>query len=116
MFADVAALASLRPSGIVRRLDGLPEGALWAVSVCAQGEARTKIEMYLSTWKGMKPHTNGKTLEQLGVPFGPIRGDILRRLRAAWLDGEVRSGEEEREMFGLQARLLDSWRSTSRTG
>jgi probable rRNA maturation factor len=24
--------------------------------------------------------------------------------------------EEEREMFGLQARLLDSWRATSRTG
>jgi tRNA nucleotidyltransferase (CCA-adding enzyme) len=99
VFADLEALASLRPSGCVRRLDGAPEDALWAVAVCAAGEARAKLENYLSAWRSMKPHTNGETLEELGVPFGPIRGDILRKLRAAWLDGELTSEEGEREML-----------------
>lgn len=99
VFADLDALMKMRPSGCARRLDGSPEDALWAVSVCSAGEARTKIEMYLSKWKRMKPFTNGETLERMGVPFGPRRGEILRRLRAAWLDGEVTSEAEEMEML-----------------
>jgi tRNA nucleotidyltransferase (CCA-adding enzyme) len=95
VFADLKSIADLRPSGCVRRLDGLPEDALWAVSVCAQAEARTKLEMYLSTWKALKPVTNGDALEQMGVPFGPRRGEILWRLRAAWLDGDVTSEDDE---------------------
>jgi hypothetical protein len=51
--------------------------------------------MYLSTWKALKPVTNGEALEQMDVPFGPHRGEILWRLRAAWLDGEVTSEEDE---------------------
>jgi tRNA nucleotidyltransferase (CCA-adding enzyme) len=96
VFADLKPIASLRPSGCVRRLDGLPEDGIWAASVCAQPEARAKLESYISTWKGMKPVTNGDTLEQMGVPFGPRRGEILWRLRAAWLDGEVTSEAGER--------------------
>ncbi len=100
VFADLESIAGLRPSVCARRLDGLPEDALWAVMVCAQGEARKKLEMYLSTWKSTKPFTNGLALEEMGVPFGPIRGDILRRLRAAWLDGDVTSEEGERKLLG----------------
>ena len=99
VFADLESIAALRPSGCVRRLDGLPEDALWAAAVCAQAEARVKLEMYLSTWKGLKPVTNGEALEQMGVPFGPRRGEILWRLRAAWVDGEVGSAEEECRML-----------------
>jgi tRNA nucleotidyltransferase (CCA-adding enzyme) len=104
VFADLESIAGLRPSGCVRRLDGLPEDALWAAAVCAQSEARVKLEMYLSTWKGLKPVTNGEALEQMGVPFGPRRGEILWRLRAAWLDGEVTSAEDEMKLVGELTR------------
>ncbi len=99
VFADLQSIASLRPSGCVRRLDGLPADALWAVSVCAEGEARSNLETYLKTWKGMKPFASGETLVEMGVPFGPRVGETLWRLRAAWLDGEVTSAEGEKKLL-----------------
>ena len=99
VFADLKSIVSLRPSGCVRRLDGLPADALWAVSVCAEGEARSNLETYLKKWKGMKPFATGETLVEMGVPFGPRVGETLWRLRAAWLDGEVTSAEGERKLL-----------------
>ncbi|RJP51642.1 MAG: CCA tRNA nucleotidyltransferase [Anaerolineaceae bacterium] len=99
VFAELKSIAKLRPSGCVRRLNGLPEDALWAVSVCAEGEARSNLEMYLKKWKSMKPYATGETLFEMGVPFGPRVGEILWRLRAAWLDGEVTSEEGERKLM-----------------
>ena len=93
VFADLDSIASLRPSGCVRRLDGLPDDGILAASVCAEGEARAKLEMYLSKWKQLRPFTDGEALEKMGVPFGPRSGEILWRLRAAWVDGEVTSEE-----------------------
>lgn len=99
VFSDLKSIANLRPSGCVRRLDGLPEDALWAVSVCAQGEARARLETYLKKWKGAKPIATGETLVEMGVPLGPRIGAILWRLRAAWLDGDVTSAEGEGELL-----------------
>ncbi len=99
VFADVKSIANLRPSGCVRRLDGLPEDALWAVSVCAEWEARANLETYLTKWKSMKPFATGEMLVEIGVPFGPRIGEMLWRLRAAWVDGEVVSEEGERTLL-----------------
>jgi hypothetical protein len=43
----------------------------------------------------VKPYTTGYTLQQRGLEPGPKFKEILARLRAAWLDGEVQSEEEE---------------------
>jgi len=45
----------------------------------------------------VKPFADGDALQRMGVPFGPRIGEILWRLRAAWLDGEVTSEAGERE-------------------
>ncbi len=113
VFADLDSIASLRPSGCVRRLDGLPDDGILAASVCAEGEARAKLEMYLSKWKPLRPFTDGDALEKIGVPFGPRRGEILWRLRAAWLDGEVTSEAGERELL---EKLAGEERKEVRTG
>ncbi len=54
-------------------------------------------------WRHTRPVCNGETLRALGLPPGPRYGVLLQRLRAAWLDGEVRSAEEE---HALLQRLL----------
>jgi hypothetical protein len=57
------------------------------------------LQMYLTKWRQVKPHTTGETLMMRGVPFGSRIGAMLWRLRAAWLDGEVTSAEEERKLL-----------------
>ena len=47
----------------------------------------------------MKPKTTGHDLRERRIPPGPKYNEILRRLRAAWLDGEVNSEEEEKNLL-----------------
>lgn len=54
---------------------------------------------FLSTWRHIKPLTTGDDLKARGLEPGPRFGEILRRLRAAWLDGEVKSLNEESELL-----------------
>lgn len=88
----------LRPSECVARLDKFPaESILVALSCLPQ--VRTLLQKYLVEWKSVKPHTTGETLMLKGVPFGPQIGEILWRLRAAWLDGDVTTDAGEVEFL-----------------
>ncbi len=55
----------------------------------------TWLEQYFGQWLAIQPVTTGRTLRELGVPPGPRYGEILRDLRAAWLDGKVSTAAEE---------------------
>jgi tRNA nucleotidyltransferase (CCA-adding enzyme) len=63
------------------------------------------LQNYLEKWRHVKPYTTGHDLKQLGLPPGPKYQNILDRLRAAWLDGEVTSEKEE---IDLLRRVLPS--------
>jgi len=97
IYNDLESFKGTRPSECAARLDGLPEEAIRAVSLCADEERRALLEMYLTKWRDVKPFADGDALQRMGVPFGPRIGEISRRLRAAWLDGEVTSEAGERE-------------------
>jgi tRNA nucleotidyltransferase (CCA-adding enzyme) len=43
--------------------------------------------------------TTGDDLKRRGLESGPRYGEILRRLRAAWLDGEVKAEGEEKSLL-----------------
>jgi tRNA nucleotidyltransferase (CCA-adding enzyme) len=53
------------------------------------------LHAYLEKWQHVKAITTGDDLKQLGLEPGPKYKEILDRLRAAWLDGEVTTREEE---------------------
>ena len=47
----------------------------------------------------VQPHTSGHDLLARHIPPGPVYGQILEQLRAAWLDGQVNSAAEENSLL-----------------
>lgn len=88
--------AGLRPSQVVETLSPFPTASLWAFALAADDLlARWRARLYLKEWRYVKPTLDGQALLALGVPAGPQLGEVLRRLRAAKLDGQVHSRDEE---------------------
>jgi tRNA nucleotidyltransferase (CCA-adding enzyme) len=50
-------------------------------------------------WRWVRPATTGDDLKALGLQPGPRFKTLLEQLRAAWLDGEVVSLEQERALL-----------------
>ncbi|MFQ5942137.1 MAG: CBS domain-containing protein [Anaerolineales bacterium] len=93
------------PSEWVECLDPQPEAALVAIWLALKDQAAAQqiLETYLAQWRWVQPTVDGDGLRELGLEPGPAYGQILRVLRAAWLDGEVKTADEEQELL---ARLL----------
>jgi len=81
-----------KPSQWTFYLDEFPALAVYAVYLVKKGLV---LRDYLIVWRNIKPYTTGYTLLQRGLEPGPKFKEILTRLRAAWLDGEVQTEEEE---------------------
>ena len=96
LYADLGALSGARPSQWAERLDELPLAAVYAVYLASGEQA---LETYAVRWRMIRAHTDGETLKVLGLPPGPRYKKILSRLRAAWLDGEVGSVEQEKDLL-----------------
>jgi tRNA nucleotidyltransferase (CCA-adding enzyme) len=88
--------ADVRPSQVAERLEHYPLPAVeaWALGA-SQSIARETLSRYLGEWRYVKPSLDGRALEGLGVVRGSAVGHVLGLLRAARLDGEVSSREEE---------------------
>ena len=99
----------LRPSKAVTQLEVYPELSLWAWALAAPSPlVRRRLRRYLEHWRYVKPLLDGRTLQRLGVPRGPLVGEAVRLLRAARLDGRVRTREQElatvRRLFAERGR------------
>ncbi|HEC21710.1 MAG TPA: CBS domain-containing protein [Chloroflexi bacterium] len=71
--------------------------AAWAAAPTAT--ARDQIADYARRLRWIRPLTDGEALKARGLRPGPHFGRILDRLRAAWLDGEVTTPEEEEALL-----------------
>lgn len=97
---NLTTLSGVKPSEAVELLEGYSIKALEVLSIAGQDEEIRKIlTRYLTEWWYVKPKTSGHDLKKRGVPPGPKYNEILRRLRAAWLNGEVKTEEEEKKML-----------------
>jgi len=100
MFEDQSAFVGLKPSACVERLESYPVNAVEAMGYVAK-DPRIKelFDEYISKWRYIKPHTTGNDLKSLGIEPGPRYAVILRKLRNAWLNGEVKTEEEEKKLL-----------------
>ncbi len=96
LWRELELLAGASPSRWTERLDAAPLMAVYAVYLSLRpGPARSALEAYLTHWRHVKPNTTGHDLRRMGLEPGAEYKRILGELRRAWLDGEIRSGQEE---------------------
>jgi len=107
---ELPGLTQLPPSQVTARLDGLPLPALYAIYQLVDLEdQKALLYQYATRWRKVMPSANGDTLRQSGLDPGPQYRDILETLRAAWLDGQIHTTEQEQAMFdALLKRALAS--------
>ena len=87
-----------RPSQIVALLEPLADELLplaWLAS--ANPAIKTRLERYAREWRHVQCALTGKDLKELGLPPGPMYRQIFETLRAALLDGEIATREEEEQ-------------------
>jgi tRNA nucleotidyltransferase (CCA-adding enzyme) len=89
------------PSVAYRAFTHTPDAALEMATRIGSPALRRNAALYLLQWRYVRPATTGDTLRSMGVPPGPRYKQILDRLRAAWLDGELNTDDDE-------ARLLET--------
>jgi tRNA nucleotidyltransferase (CCA-adding enzyme) len=100
LLTDLSVFIKLKPSQCAARLEKLPLISIYAVSLAARrGKPTQNLEKYLAEWRHVKPKTNGHDLRNLGLEPGPKYRIILRKLKNAWLDGEVENVEEEKRLL-----------------
>jgi len=103
---------SLRNSEIAAILRPFRPATLFVVEIAADDPVVSqRIALYRDRLQRIKPHTDGHRLRELGVRPGPRLGAILAALRDAWLDGEIRSREEEEQR--LQMLLAEARQDNS---
>ena len=93
--------AATKASQITYFLDGMSEvalraGLIWTVDERAVAE---RIKSYLDDWRYRRSTIGGNELIRAGLEPGPIFRDILDRLRSGWIDGEIMSEDQERELY-----------------
>jgi tRNA nucleotidyltransferase (CCA-adding enzyme) len=92
-------LASGSPSELFHLLAGIDPVAMAFHSRVAQdGLVTESLCTYLKELQYTRPSLTGDHLLDIGVPQGPVIGEILSRLRDARLDGVVSSEDEERAL------------------
>jgi tRNA nucleotidyltransferase (CCA-adding enzyme) len=96
---ELPALAKSKPSQWVDCLSDVPGLAIYAVYLTAEKKEKQRILEYMANWRHVRPITTGHDLKAKDLPPGPAYQNLLRKLRNAWLDGEIASPEEENELL-----------------
>jgi tRNA nucleotidyltransferase (CCA-adding enzyme) len=95
------ALASkaMLPSGIYRLLAPFSRESRFVLSVLTDVDVvRERLDLYERELSVVAPKIDGHFIRSLGVPPGPVYGEILDRVRDALLDGQIHSREEEEDL------------------
>ena len=98
-------LIGQRPSQITRDLEHfhpIPRRSVFAA--CDQEELRQVLQTYEEVYRKVRPFTTGDDLRAFGLPPSPRYDIILSDLKRAWLDGELKSEDEEKTFL---RQLLD---------
>jgi tRNA nucleotidyltransferase (CCA-adding enzyme) len=96
LLTELPLLMTYKPSQWTFYLEELPAIAVYAVYLTRKEPA---LREYLVNWRKVKPTITGDQLMERGLVPGPRYAEILRQLRAAWLDGEVKNEKEEKSLL-----------------
>lgn len=93
------------PSRVVSILDRT-RPAVWLILAIAERNPllEERLIHYKESWRHIRPELTGEDLQAMGLPRGPLYARILAALRAARVDGRVRSREEEEALVREMSR------------
>lgn len=93
-------LTDLSPSQFSDRLFDLPPiGGYTLFVVSKDNDLKQKLQNYYQIWHKITPQTNGETLKELGLQPGPKYSEIIRKIRAAWINGEIKTAAQEKDLL-----------------
>lgn len=93
-------LTDPKPSDVVHLCEKAPRLAIFAAHQLTDREDRRELlRMFVSRWHAVEPQTTGDDLRRMGLRPSPAYGQILTALRDAWLDGDIQTGQEEKELL-----------------
>ncbi len=96
LHGHAAKFAVLPISAFTHQMDLMPRLALYAAYLLQpRGAYRSRLLRYARDWRHVQAYTRGQDLLKRGVKPGPAYKYILYTLRAAWLDGEVKTKKQE---------------------
>ncbi len=88
----------LKPAEVYHLLSGLSDETLLILMAKSKGETvRRQVSAFLTTYQHVKPILTGTDLKAMELKPGPRFKEILDRLLAARLNGEVKTEAEERQ-------------------
>ena len=97
--SEAAILGAGKASLLARILSGIsPEAVSAWTRLTENPQVAATLERFLCELRGARTALSGQELLDMGVPQGPVVGEILGRLREAKLDGLVNGEEEERAL------------------
>jgi tRNA nucleotidyltransferase (CCA-adding enzyme) len=73
----------------------LPLMAVYAARLFVDDQLKQALDEYVNHWRYIKPSIDGHILKEKGLAPGPQYKEILNRLKAARIDGQVHTDEEE---------------------
>lgn len=86
----------LLPSEIYGINRSIPvEALLLLMAQTDEPKIRKYVSQYLARYRSVNPTLSGEELKSLGYVPGPVFREILDKLRNGWLDGWIKSGEDE---------------------
>jgi len=107
---DELADAGLRPSRVVELLDRSPLAARLLFGLAENHPTLdSHLRRFADEWQHVRPSITGGDLRAMGMRPSPVFGHILRRLRAALLDGEIHGAEEERRLVVELVETMGEW-------
>ncbi len=89
---------NLRPSEVAEILTPIPLASVRAYIVVGPPlPRRDRLVDYIDRIRFVKPNLTGDDLLAIGIPQGPVIGQLIEMIRRAKLDGQVSSKQEELE-------------------
>ncbi|MCY4624615.1 MAG: hypothetical protein OXC99_06425 [Chloroflexi bacterium] len=87
--------AGVAPSVVYDMLEGASPEAVLAWAALSKGAVAARLRDYYDNLRHVQPFLGGDDLLSLGVPQGPLVGELLRELLNARLDGLAATREDE---------------------
>jgi len=89
-------MRAAKPSEIAKWLDHHHKLAIYSLySALDSEQLRDSVYTYITRWADFRTTISGNDLQARNIPPGPQYKEILDQVKAAWIDGSIKSPEEE---------------------